>query len=427
MMDRSAYSILESEPRERPFTLLDSLDTGEDKDTTYTWILVLSGLLWALAIASLACHLPDNHRLPARTILIRSIAFVALSLFAGIAGVAVIGLLFRLKPSFGLIPPLAIALPAAVFLPSLTLLYRQDSPWTLLLVAILTLLVLFGLRRALPQADSPPSSPIHLVDDLPNLYGLPPSDARYRVAALIAFFAQAALFCALTGLLFLANILVALAILLLLRLVPSANRRNHNSSPWKKKTALLSLLAILLTTFTLLPWMGGHLVRASVARPSAPTSTKAVPQPEPNSPASDYIGIILWPPPIKKRAILPPIPHPHTLGPGRLTQPLVIPFDGPYWYFKSPAKGPGPHAHIARGLPTDSNVRSSDRAPLYMQAHQNLSTPIALSCCAEIDLALTNADNRSGAIQLGLLLSDSTTPGKPTLYLGAKVVPSSAV
>jgi len=154
-------------------------------------------------------------------------------------------------------------------------------------------------------------------------------------------------------------------------------------------------------------------------------AAKPLAQPEPDSPGADYIGIILWPPPIKKTAILPPIPHAHTLGPGRLTQPVVIPFDGPYWYFKSPAKAPGLHAHIANGQPTESNVRSSDRAPLFMQAHQNLGVPIDLACCAAIDLALTNADIRPGAIQLGLLLTDSTTPGKPTLYLGAKVVPSS--
>jgi hypothetical protein len=104
---------------------------------------------------------------------------------------------------------------------------------------------------------------------------------------------------------------------------------------------------------------------------------------------------------------------------------MVIPFDGAYWYFKSPQKRPGPAAHVVRGSSIKANVRSTDRYPLLMNAHQELDTPIDLSCCRRIEIRVTNGDRRRGAIYLELSLRNRAVPGGGGAYIGTVVVPSS--
>ena len=127
----------------------------------------------------------------------------------------------------------------------------------------------------------------------------------------------------------------------------------------------------------------------------------------------------------KKDRIVPPSPHATSLTIGKASKPIVIPFDGQYWYFKAPSKRPGPRAHIAHGKATHVNVHSTDSAPLLMEAYQNLGTSIDLGCCSEIDVAITNADVRPGTIALGIRLADSTSVGEPSQDLGDATIVSS--
>ena len=113
------------------------------------------------------------------------------------------------------------------------------------------------------------------------------------------------------------------------------------------------------------------------------------------------------------------------LGSGVKAKPLIIPFDGPYWYFKAPMTGPGPKAHVTFGEPTKANVRSTNWMPLRMEAHQNLGLPIDLDCCREIDMKVTNADNRAGRIDIALVLTDAASPGRKQMMLGDEPVVSS--
>jgi hypothetical protein len=55
-----------------------------------------------------------------------------------------------------------------------------------------------------------------------------------------------------------------------------------------------------------------------------------------------------------------------------------------------------------------------------MEAHQNLAPSVDLSCCSEIDIAITNPDIGSGRIALGLRLTDSRSIGKPSKDLGSE-------
>jgi hypothetical protein len=105
-----------------------------------------------------------------------------------------------------------------------------------------------------------------------------------------------------------------------------------------------------------------------------------------------------------------------------MTKPLVIRFDGPYWYFRPPRRSPGSRAHVVHGTPLGVNIRSTDFVPLLMEARQSLGAAIQLTCCREIQVTIENHDNIPGRIALGILLTDSTSIGKPTLYLDQQPV-----
>jgi hypothetical protein len=139
-----------------------------------------------------------------------------------------------------------------------------------------------------------------------------------------------------------------------------------------------------------------------------------------------YVAVILWPKQPQDVRVIPPPPHAQSALVARLQKPLVIPFQGVYWYLRAPAKTPGLDAHIAHGSPTRINIRSTDWwHPLIMEAHQRLSPPIAIDCCRELDLSILNADDRPGAIRIAVQLIDSSLPHVQSEDLGSQPVLSS--
>ena len=143
------------------------------------------------------------------------------------------------------------------------------------------------------------------------------------------------------------------------------------------------------------------------------------------NPEDSYVSVILWPklPQVAKVVVPPPRLQPTTVV--RLSRPLVIPFEGAYWYFRSPAKAPGRIAHIARGSPTKISIHSTDWHPLIMEAHQRLSSPIDPRCCRELDLSILNADDRPGIIRIAVELIDSSLLHVKSEDLGIRPVRSS--
>jgi hypothetical protein len=139
--------------------------------------------------------------------------------------------------------------------------------------------------------------------------------------------------------------------------------------------------------------------------------------------ASDYSGIILT---------LPPKPHPRIEPISRanpidfsapLARPVVIPFDGAYWYFKPRESRPRFDALVRQGDPLKANVRSTDGRQLVMEAHQTLATPIAGDCCRALRIELLNGDDRPSPIRVELRLA-TRRPGSP-LSLGIVTIPFS--
>jgi hypothetical protein len=89
--------------------------------------------------------------------------------------------------------------------------------------------------------------------------------------------------------------------------------------------------------------------------------------------------------------------------------PMVIPFDGAYWYLKEWEQVPQADAQVAHGDPLKVKVNSTNALPVVMKAHQKLRGPVDLSCCSAVRLDVTNADKRPGVITVELELSDGTS------------------
>jgi hypothetical protein len=73
---------------------------------------------------------------------------------------------------------------------------------------------------------------------------------------------------------------------------------------------------------------------------------------------------------------------------------------------------------------------------MAMQAHQKLEHPIDLSCCGEIQIAISNADRYPGTVALELILMDDglsqslgtvSVPTRPEAVLSFAIPAGSAV
>jgi hypothetical protein len=133
-----------------------------------------------------------------------------------------------------------------------------------------------------------------------------------------------------------------------------------------------------------------------------------------------YPGIVLWPKKeIHTRLIAPsPMSWDQKLVMNQHSNPLVIPFDGPYWFFREPDLQPPSKSRQAEGSPEMFDIRSTDWRRLSMEAYQNLGSTIGLDCCGKIQVTIRNADRYPTSIALEVILVDTTTPGRPSQSLG---------
>jgi hypothetical protein len=105
-------------------------------------------------------------------------------------------------------------------------------------------------------------------------------------------------------------------------------------------------------------------------------------------------------------------------------KPLEIPFDGVYWFFKAPDLHPPKTSRQAHGSPELVNIRSTDRRPLQMEAHDHLGNMLNLDCCSRIQVVIRNADHYPETVSLELVLINTSAPGKPSQSLGTMMVRS---
>jgi hypothetical protein len=104
------------------------------------------------------------------------------------------------------------------------------------------------------------------------------------------------------------------------------------------------------------------------------------------------------------------------------SDPLSIPFDGVYWFWRPPADRPPPTSVLRHGSPAVQTFRSLDGAPLWMEARQNLGAAVGLGSYSAIEIVIDNADAFPGTVAMELQVRNTMLPGKPSESLGLREV-----
>jgi hypothetical protein len=110
------------------------------------------------------------------------------------------------------------------------------------------------------------------------------------------------------------------------------------------------------------------------------------------------------------------------------SDPLSIPFDGVYWFWRGPSDRPPSNSIVMHGSPASRFFRSTDGG-MSMEARQNLGFMVDPKRYGAIELVIENADPFPNTVSILLKIRDTTAPGKPLLSLGMEGVsaPASSV
>lgn len=386
-------------------------------------VIPLVGSLVFTGVAVLfICGLPRTHSLTWFGVFGYAICYVLIALLAHSIAMWAVCRRFhaQLDVSAG---PLIVGLWMAVaWLPLLWLLVQEHSAWV---VGVPPLMFGHGvvfLRRWLGTREEPEELKTH------SLFEVREEPSLLKAVAPAAFAAvavQLAIVLAILGRPLAGGMLLAAGTVYPVWRFPLKMRVSANAR--RRSVAIGTLDVVLLTAIALVPFLrsvlltgglGGLLPHVAVS--GAAPALKA---PELKQAGTDYSGVILFVPakPRDKKLIPPPVSH--TTSTGLHANPMVIPFDGAYWYFQDPDARPRRNARVVKGDPVKENIRSTDLRSLRMEAHQMLGSPIRMDCCSSMKIALRNGDNRIGAIYVELVLREK---GKGQ-SLGQQLLRSSAV
>lgn len=390
--------------------------------------LVLAGLASALFVCLLLCRMPELHGVLSAALIIKALLYVGAAALAGAAGTA----LYWNSSSCAFLshPPVTFdrfAIDCAacwVLIPAIFLLAANHSLLTPLAAGVAATLLALRLRAVIPETTIAEPAAMEMFE---RALRRPRREGHGLLVVLCGCLSAWALY---RGLLLPSALSLAAAGFVFAWKYKNApvDASDFEQGNRQAVTKLLSVAgpAVLVTLGVLVFGFSGLGYRlAGVANASVRAATER-PAPEPRAEASKipgYRSIILWPPKQKNPAIPPPPEHSRLLMPEAM-HPLIIRFDGPYWYFQAPSRKPGPHAHQAQGTPVDYRIEASGGS-LTMEARQRLGGELPVADCSEIRMEIANRNNRPGVISLALLLADSAEPGKRAIYLGQQPVVSS--
>ena len=128
------------------------------------------------------------------------------------------------------------------------------------------------------------------------------------------------------------------------------------------------------------------------------------------------------------RLVAPPLRTTTGFGPTR-SDPLSIPFDGVYWFWRGPSDRPPTNSIVMHGSPAARFFRSTDGDGMSMEARQNLGFMVDPKRYSAIEILIENADPFPNTVSILLKIRDTTVPGQPLLSLGMEAVsnPASAI
>lgn len=319
-----------------------------------------------------------------------------------------------------------------IWLPSLCLFVREGSPWTILVSAVFAATI----TRALQEYSGAGSQVEPLIISL-HPDSLPLGLSRGpQLSAAAAVLAQAGAVALLAGFPAACAILVGAGLAIWTWSFGLYSVSGNGSHPSQARTAPTVVLAVLCTAVALLPLVrmkGGlgsserHSWEIFARHHGAynPAHTPVV-EPAGSGRAPGSYGILLWPEHETYTELIAPTPEaeagPHVFGSD--SNPLVIPFHGVYWFFKAPDRQPPQNSRQAKASPDKVVIRSTDRRPLSIEAHDHLGNLIDLSCCSQIQIAIRNADRYPDTVSLELVLIDTSLRLRPSESLGRMLVKS---
>jgi hypothetical protein len=426
------HRFLVSKEKQQGF-LMDAFDPAQAtaSSSVAKFLPVIAGLLVAAAVAFSAAS-PPTYYLSWTTLLTFALQRLLAVALACVLTFAILCAVLSSSKHFDSQLLLVQTSRAAIWLAPLALLIRTNSAWTLPAAAAFGMLLAPSVPLSGPRALDPEDS--LLLSLRPDILPLFPK-LRPRISV-------AAALCAETGILaFFAGHAVAGAILFGAAVcawtwwsIPGANSVHASQT----QNVPVVLFAMIFTLAALLPYLHGaagfglgssqkHAVRvllrgsASPRRDTAETVNNLQP-----SASEGNAGIVLWPEKQVRTQLIAPTPIDLTNPPllGANANPLVIPFDGVYWFFKAPDVRPPRTSRQAHASPETVEIRSTDGRPLSIEAHDYLGTLIDLHCCSRIQIAVRNADRYPDTVSLELILVDTTKPEHPSESLGRMLVKS---
>ena len=387
----------------------------DNKARRIGWFALASGLNTALAISYILCK-PPSRTLSLTARLVTPVIYIAVVSLAGTFGT---WLLLPTGASRQLRTLSRIGLRGWLFLPAIALFLHQESLLATFIAVAATIPIAIGIHR-LTAATTALATPTPQSIPFTTEIQISPSSWLPLALSVILYAAFAAAaqkeIALLTLLLAIWTLVVTLQIT---EAQPTANRQQPATNPRPYAVIATALICIFFAlSLSANVWQDRYLGWSGIhpAGPKNPIATT-------NRSSIGYQTIVLWPLKKPEKVIPSPPLHidPSSLGGGK---PWIIPFYGPYWYFKFPGEIPGPNAQTTHADPLKASVRSTDRAPLLMDAHQYLATPIDLACCREIQVVFRN-DVSLGALAVALSLTDSQK--KRTQPLGVKLVSSTPI
>jgi hypothetical protein len=409
---------------------------GQSRAATYVAVILVASSLGVFLVESLLCRWPAPHRLSPMAAFFTAVTYVLVAMLSGAASTWLFWFRSGMGSSVSLSLFTIVSAIGWIWVPTVVLLSRQRSISAVPVAAIVAVVMASSMRKILPSLTGTTfPNPLNGKWEQRELFAVyldtPPRELDGWIIAVCLYGGLFALhrhsLCA-------GSFLVALGAFLLTWKLMSGGAyawgNKENRLHAGLRLAKAASTAVLITTGLLL--LGLQRGVSSGAMNSFDrdrgSSGRRVAQQQKGveKSARDFFGyerIILWPVTEKKKVVAPVLSRTSLSG-FNTSKPLAIRFDGSYWYFQPRGKGPGTKAHVARGNPLTVDVRSTNYIPLVMEAHQSLAAAIPLACCREIQVTIENHDNAPGVIALGVLLTDSTSLGKPTLYLDQQTIVS---
>ena len=135
-----------------------------------------------------------------------------------------------------------------------------------------------------------------------------------------------------------------------------------------------------------------------------------------------FPGVVLYPE-LKKQTKLIAPPLTAVSGPvSAPPDPLSLPFEGVYRFWRGVADQPPSNSVVMHGSPSARSFRSTDGDGMSMEARQNLGFTLDASRYRAIQLVVENADPFPGTVSIVLRIRNTTDPGKPVQSLGIQQV-----